>query len=163
MPADDLHPRNRSRTESSHDRHSSSLCHSDHSSDNNDAHDIMTLHQRGPSNEEEEVPLIGSPSAGNKNNQLHHNHHHSSVAADIELQEQPPPTTPARSGGQRTPLLKAKNSDMRAVAIDSAGDAKKEHHANAVKALTACGLYSFCSVSMILVNKSLASRYDLVL
>lgn len=27
-----------------------------------------------------------------------------------------------------------------------------------VKALTACGLYSFCSVSMILANKSLASR-----
>jgi hypothetical protein len=27
-----------------------------------------------------------------------------------------------------------------------------------VKALSACGLYSFCSVGMILVNKSLASR-----
>lgn len=29
-----------------------------------------------------------------------------------------------------------------------------------VKALTACGLYSFCSVSMILANKSLASSYN---
>ena len=29
-----------------------------------------------------------------------------------------------------------------------------------VKALSACGLYSFCSVSMILVNKSLASSYN---
>jgi hypothetical protein len=31
-----------------------------------------------------------------------------------------------------------------------------------VKALSACALYSFCSVSMILVNKSLASRYVVV-
>jgi len=29
-----------------------------------------------------------------------------------------------------------------------------------MKALTACGLYSFCSVSMILANKSLASSYN---
>jgi hypothetical protein len=29
-----------------------------------------------------------------------------------------------------------------------------------IKALSACGLYSFCSVSMILVNKSLASGYN---
>jgi hypothetical protein len=28
-----------------------------------------------------------------------------------------------------------------------------------LKAISACTLYSFCSVSMILVNKSLASRY----
>lgn len=28
------------------------------------------------------------------------------------------------------------------------------------KAISACSLYSFCSVSMILVNKSLASRYE---
>ena len=30
---------------------------------------------------------------------------------------------------------------------------------NNMKAISACSLYSFCSVSMILVNKSLASRY----
>jgi hypothetical protein len=28
------------------------------------------------------------------------------------------------------------------------------------KVLSACSLYSFCSVSMVLVNKSLASRYE---
>ena len=30
-----------------------------------------------------------------------------------------------------------------------------------MKVLSACGFYSFCSVSMVLVNKSLASRYDI--
>jgi GDP-mannose transporter len=31
---------------------------------------------------------------------------------------------------------------------------------DSVKAMSACGLYSFCSVSMIIVNKSLASSYN---
>lgn len=34
----------------------------------------------------------------------------------------------------------------------------KEKSSNAAKAVSACALYSFCSVSMVLVNKSLASR-----
>jgi hypothetical protein len=160
MSADDFHPHSRKRIELSHDHQHSFQYHSDQSSDTDDVHGIMTLHQRRPSNEEAEVPLLNSSTAGNKNNQLHHIHHHSAAAADIELQEQSP-ATPARSGNQRTPSLKAKSSDVKAGGIDDVGDAKKAS-ANAAKALTACGLYSFCSVSMILVNKSLASRYDLI-
>lgn len=36
---------------------------------------------------------------------------------------------------------------------------EKPKVSNSSKAVSACALYSACSVSMILVNKSLASRY----
>jgi len=46
---------------------------------------------------------------------------------------------------------------------DANGDTSKQkwtlRSSGGIKALSACGLYSFCSVSMILANKSLASRY----
>ena len=39
------------------------------------------------------------------------------------------------------------------------GAARSGSSGSAGKAITSCLLYSFCSVSMLLVNKSLASRY----
>ena len=36
------------------------------------------------------------------------------------------------------------------------------HHTSTSKVLSSCFLYMFCSVAMVLVNKSLASRYDFV-
>jgi hypothetical protein len=53
-------------------------------------------------------------------------------------------------------VLKHKNSNLNLEHVANAAAAKSSEPA---KALWACGLYSFCSVSMILVNKSLASRY----
>mmetsp|Transcript_10701 Transcript_10701/g.15004 ORF Transcript_10701/g.15004 Transcript_10701/m.15004 type:complete len:356 (+) Transcript_10701:171-1238(+) len=56
-----------------------------------------------------------------------------------------------------SPLLKAKSSDI----IDQRTEkeiTKKEHGSGHV--VSACLLYSFCSVSMVLTNKSLASSYN---
>lgn len=42
---------------------------------------------------------------------------------------------------------------------DDADDIKKNSQPGAIaKSISSCALYSFCSVSMVLVNKSLASR-----
>ena len=63
------------------------------------------------------------------------------------------------------PPLKAKNSSLQADIVhgdserDGDDDKNNEISAACWKAVTACLLYSFCSVSMILTNKSLASRY----
>jgi hypothetical protein len=54
-------------------------------------------------------------------------------------------------------VLKHKNSNLNLEHVANAAAAKSS--SEPAKALWACGLYSFCSVSMILVNKSLASRY----
>jgi len=60
--------------------------------------------------------------------------------------------------------LKSKRSDILDLngASHSNGSSSDPHasglSAVALKAVTACVLYSFCSVSMILTNKSLASR-----
>jgi hypothetical protein len=40
----------------------------------------------------------------------------------------------------------------------SSGNEKGSPSSNSLKAIYSCALYSFCSVSMVLVNKSLASR-----
>lgn len=52
------------------------------------------------------------------------------------------------SGGSQVQTMPA--SEVKLTNITSAGNSK---------AIAACSLYSFCSVSMIIVNKSLASRY----
>jgi hypothetical protein len=63
------------------------------------------------------------------------------------------PSAPYSPGGT---TLKHKNSNLNLEGV-AANIAKQS--SEQAKALWACGLYSFCSVSMILVNKSLASRY----
>eukprot|EP00540_Astrosyne_radiata_P017757 CAMPEP_0116869784 /NCGR_PEP_ID=MMETSP0418-20121206/27948_1 /TAXON_ID=1158023 /ORGANISM="Astrosyne radiata, Strain 13vi08-1A" /LENGTH=355 /DNA_ID=CAMNT_0004505911 /DNA_START=30 /DNA_END=1098 /DNA_ORIENTATION=+ len=74
---------------------------------------------------------------------------------------------------------KASSKDVEAgIPLEEEGDDKKNEHlqedvdapkkpppvisaaTSSTKALTACGMYSFCSVSMVLTNKSLASSYD---
>ena len=44
--------------------------------------------------------------------------------------------------------------------VGSGSPSKTQSSSSSSKALVSCINYSFCSVSMILVNKSLASRYD---
>jgi len=63
-----------------------------------------------------------------------------------------------------SPLLKAKVSNLAEQQLKKDETALKDAKLTAAgwKAVTACFLYSFCSVSMILVNKSLASRYAFV-
>jgi len=62
-----------------------------------------------------------------------------------------------------SPLLKAKSSNLADQQLKK-DETTKDGKITAAgwKAVTACFLYSFCSVSMILVNKSLASRYAFV-
>lgn len=52
--------------------------------------------------------------------------------------------------------LNEKKSDHVAVPVDD----KKKQGASNGKAISSCALYAFCSVSMVLVNKSLASSYN---
>ena len=63
------------------------------------------------------------------------------------------PSTPTSSSDVEMQKLVDKKPEP-AVLSPSA----KEKAASATKALYSCALYSFCSVSMVLVNKSLASR-----
>jgi hypothetical protein len=71
------------------------------------------------------------------------NHHHKT-------------TLPSSTTNYSPSTLKHKNSNLNLEGV--AANITKQSSEQA-KALWACGLYSFCSVSMILVNKSLASRY----
>ena len=66
-------------------------------------------------------------------------------------------------------LAPLNTTEVDAVASTEVVDPEKEmryewvqfHIKKNMKVLSACGFYSFCSVSMVLVNKSLASRYDI--
>jgi len=62
-------------------------------------------------------------------------------------------TNTKMSSDQKDPEMQK----MIEVPISSAAD-KKQSSGSAGKAISSCALYSFCSVSMVLVNKSLASR-----
>ena len=61
------------------------------------------------------------------------------------------------SKGDETEKLIASEKDD-SVKVFSAVEQKKQDDAFAGTVVFACALYSFCSVSMVLVNKSLASR-----
>ena len=47
--------------------------------------------------------------------------------------------------------------------LHSPNFSKENGSSSTVKAISACLLYSFCSVSMVLVNKSLASRLVMIM
>lgn len=49
----------------------------------------------------------------------------------------------------KAPVLQKHSDDVKHTSLSSSGS---------IKAIVSCTFYSFCSVSMILVNKSLASR-----
>jgi hypothetical protein len=60
------------------------------------------------------------------------------------------------------PLMNGKESPTSVVAATTTTDmitVERERKAATSKVLMACGMYSFCSVSMVLTNKSLASGY----
>jgi hypothetical protein len=96
------------------------------------------------------------------------------VETDISSKKAMPPSQHSRGSDdvELGPLLsKEDESDHSNVDLDDDDPNEKEpsplkgsfvrllQSSGSLKSLSACVLYSFCSVSMILVNKSLASRY----
>ena len=114
------------------------------------------LHRRTPSNDSMDsvngsktTPQSAEKRGGRKKTPNKQEH----GEVDIEMNDD--------SKNAKRPMLKAKLSEIDlgdAIADKNNHDERGGLGGVALKAVSACLLYSFCSVSMILTNKSLASR-----
>ena len=124
------------------------------------------IHRRTPSNDGTVETILSSlaPSRSSSNSSSTSN-----SSSSMEEQQRDIESSSSSSDNHNTkPLLPTRGRSAAVVASSSGGGAPspaalettdKKISGSAMKAITACLNYSFCSVSMILVNKSLASRY----
>ena len=130
------------------------------------------IHRRTPSNDGTVETILSSlaPSRSSSNSS---NNTMDTHEKDIESSFQPLLPTRGRSSAM-TNLQQQQSNGI--VVIETSNESNNDHSngapskgdsvkisGSAWKAISACLNYSFCSVSMILVNKSLASRYVLLL
>lgn len=122
------------------------------------------LHRRNPSQESMEhlipsssamIPHSSSVYTSTSPEQRKAKHPIHPIPEDHDLEMNATKTAPLSS--TIPSKLKSKSSTVSDEKIGSGG-VGNALPASAVKAVYSCGMYSFCSVSMILVNKSLASR-----
>lgn len=131
------------------------------------------LHRRTPSNDGTVETFLSSvaPSRSSSNSS---NNTMDTHDKDIEsFQPLLPTRTRSNLAGNQQPQQQQQPNNG-AVMIETNHDGSKDNSdttkvdsvkisGSAWKAIMACINYSFCSVSMILVNKSLASRYDILI
>ena len=121
------------------------------------------IHRRTPSNDGTVETILSSlaPSRSSSNSS-------STSNSSMEEQQRDIESSSSSSDNHNTkPLLPTRGRSAAVVAGSGAPTptpaaletTDKKISGSAMKAITACLNYSFCSVSMILVNKSLASRY----
>ena len=122
------------------------------------------IHRRTPSNDGTVETILSSlaPSRSSSNSS-------STSNSSMEEQQRDIESSSSSSDNHNTkPLLPTRGRSAAVVAASGGGapspaaletTSDKKISGSAMKAITACLNYSFCSVSMILVNKSLASRY----
>ena len=126
------------------------------------------LHRRTPSNDGTVETFLSSvaPSRSSSNSS---NNTMDTHDKDIESFQ---PLLPTRTRSNLAGNQQPQQPNNGAVMIETNHDGSKDNSdttkvdsvkisGSAWKAIMACINYSFCSVSMILVNKSLASRYDI--